>query len=42
VGDTRSGIHARVLEQLWQNTLPDARVTRIEDAGHYLRRMPTN
>src|SRR5947209_2028349 len=26
-----------VLEQLWLETFPDAEVTRIEDAGHYLQ-----
>jgi pimeloyl-ACP methyl ester carboxylesterase len=26
-----------VLEQLWLKTFPDARVTRLEDAGHYLQ-----
>ncbi len=26
-----------VLEQLWLGTFPDAKVTRIEDAGHYLQ-----
>ena len=25
------------LEQTWQNTLPDARVTRLDDTGHYLQ-----
>jgi pimeloyl-ACP methyl ester carboxylesterase len=27
----------QVLEQLWLRTFPDAQVTRIEDAGHYLQ-----
>jgi cis-3-alkyl-4-acyloxetan-2-one decarboxylase len=27
----------QVLEQLWLNTFPDAEVTRLEDAGHYLQ-----
>jgi haloalkane dehalogenase len=26
-----------MLDQLWRNTFPDAAVTRIEDAGHYLQ-----
>jgi len=26
-----------VLEQLWLKTFPDAQVTRLEDAGHYLQ-----
>jgi haloalkane dehalogenase len=26
-----------LLEQLWRNTLPDAPVTRLDDAGHYLQ-----
>jgi pimeloyl-ACP methyl ester carboxylesterase len=27
----------QVLEQLWLKTFPDAKVTRLEDAGHYLQ-----
>ena len=27
----------QMLEQAWQNTFPDAQVTRIDDAGHYLQ-----
>jgi cis-3-alkyl-4-acyloxetan-2-one decarboxylase len=26
-----------VLEGLWLRTFPDAKVTRLEDAGHYLQ-----
>jgi cis-3-alkyl-4-acyloxetan-2-one decarboxylase len=26
-----------VLEGLWLDTFPDAQVTRLEDAGHYLQ-----
>jgi len=34
VGDARPGVYARFLE-LWRKTLPDARVTQLEDAGHF-------
>ena len=27
----------QVLDQLWLNTFPEAEVTRIDDAGHYLQ-----
>ena len=27
----------QMLEQAWQKTFPDAHVTRIDDAGHYLQ-----
>jgi pimeloyl-ACP methyl ester carboxylesterase len=28
---------AQMLDQAWLRTFPDAQVTRIDDAGHYLQ-----